>query len=45
MDGTDPDTWKAPAALIEHWQKIAAGLVVILGAGGTLLKWGFTPFR
>jgi hypothetical protein len=45
LDWTNPDTWKAPAALIEHWQQIAGGSVVILGAGGTLLKWGFRPFR
>jgi hypothetical protein len=40
VDWFDPETWKVPAALAEHWQKIAVAFVAIVGAFGTVLKWG-----
>jgi hypothetical protein len=45
MDWFDPEIWKVPAALAEHWQKIAGAIVVIGGALGTLLRWGLAPIR
>jgi hypothetical protein len=45
MDWFDPEVWKVPAALAEHWQKIAGAVVVIGGAVGTLAKWGLAPVR
>jgi len=34
-----------PAALAEHWQKIAVAIVPVAAALGTLLKWGWAPIR
>jgi hypothetical protein len=45
MDLTDPENWKLSAELIGYWKEIAGGVVVIAGAVGTLLRWGFTPFH
>lgn len=45
MDLSDPDTWKLPAALIEHWKTILGGLVVIGGSLGTILRWGLAPLH
>lgn len=45
MDWTDPNTWKAPAALIDYWKTIVVGLVAIGGAVGGMLRWGFGPIR
>jgi hypothetical protein len=45
VDWFDPETWKVLAALAEHWQKIAVAIVAIVGALGTLLRWGLAPFR
>src|SRR5258708_16904327 len=45
VDWFDPETWKVPAALAEHWQKIAVAFVAIVGAFGTVLKWGGSVLR
>ena len=45
MDWFDPETWKVPAALAQHWQTIAGAIVVIGGALATVLKWGWAPIR
>jgi hypothetical protein len=45
VDWFDPEIWKVPAALAEHWQKIAVAIVAIVGAVGTVLKWGLAPIR
>jgi predicted permease len=45
VDWFDPETWKVPAALAEHWQKIAVAIVAIVGALGTVLRWGLAPIR
>jgi hypothetical protein len=45
VDWLDPKTWEASAALAEHWQKIAVAGVAILGAAGSLVRWGLAPFR
>jgi hypothetical protein len=45
MDLLDPDTWKVPAALAEHWGKIAAGIVGVAAVFGPLLRWGFAPIK
>jgi putative intracellular protease/amidase len=44
MDWLNPDTWKAPADLLEHWQAIAAAIVAIAGAIGAAFRWGSRPF-
>jgi hypothetical protein len=43
VDWFDPETWKVPAALAEHWQKIAVAVVAIGGALGSIAKWGWAP--
>jgi hypothetical protein len=45
IDLTDPDTWKLPATLIDYWKTILVGAVTILGALGTIFRWGLKPFR
>jgi hypothetical protein len=45
VDWFDPDTWKVPAALADHWGKIAGAAVVVAGAVGTFAKWGRAPIR
>jgi hypothetical protein len=45
VDWLDPESWKTLATLAEHWQKIAVAAVAILGALGSLLKWGWAPVR
>src|SRR5262245_19296054 len=43
MDWLDPEFWKPLAALADYWKTIAAAFIVIAGAVGTALKWGWKP--
>src|SRR5712671_5150868 len=45
MDWIDPETWKLPAALVEYWKTVLVGAVAIVGAVGTILRWGLKPIR
>jgi hypothetical protein len=45
VDRLDPEAWKVPAALAEHWQKIAVAAVAIGAALGSIAKWGWAPIR
>jgi hypothetical protein len=48
MDWLDPKTWELPAALAEHWGKIATGAVAVFGLLGYLLariRWLRAKFR
>jgi hypothetical protein len=40
MGWLDPESWKAPATLVDYWKTIAGGLVVIGGAMWSAIKWG-----
>jgi hypothetical protein len=44
MDWSNPKSWKAPAALIEHWQTIPVGGVAIAGTIWGLVRKSFTLF-
>jgi hypothetical protein len=41
----DPETWKLPAALIDDWKAILVGAVAIIGALGSIFRWGLKPVR
>jgi hypothetical protein len=45
VDWTDPETWKLPAALVGYAQTIVVGIVAILVALGSVLRWGLKPVR
>ncbi len=45
VDWPDPETWKLPAALVGYAQTIVVGIVAILVALGSVLRWGLKPVR
>jgi hypothetical protein len=43
VDWLNPETWKLPADLIDHWRTIVGGAIVVGGGVVSFIKWGWIP--